>query len=411
MTLAVLACCVFFLQSVTPEIIEHARAGAAALQQGHVEVAIREFRTVTELQPESAAAHANLGDAYFQNGDYDQAIAELETALRINPKLMGSHQTLGVALLVQGNAEAAVPHLEKTRTPELLGLAYLETGRLGSAIVALQAALERQPKDPDLLYYFGRATAEASRATADQLAKIAGSSVSGNAAAANGAGGATEDVVSLQKALAGKPDDPELLAAFSRAAGLASQNAFDMVLASSPGSARAHQVLAERYVERGQFPAAEREYSEALRLKPYAPHVHLALGNALAAQGRWAAAAAQAREETQLRPAGAEAFYRLGCWLLQLGDATGALAEIRRAGGLRPNAPEILLVLGEAAFAVHDTALAESSWKKLLAIDGDSDLAASAHLNLAALYRLGGDAQAAEREMAAYHQLKNHEER
>src|SRR5581483_3156750 len=69
MTLAVLACCVFFLQSVTPEIIEHARAGAAA--------------------------HANLGDAYFQNGDYDQAIAELETALRINPKLMGSHQTLG----------------------------------------------------------------------------------------------------------------------------------------------------------------------------------------------------------------------------------------------------------------------------------------------------------------------------
>ena len=36
---------------------------------------------------------------------------------------------------MQGNPEEALPHLEKTRTPELLGLAYLETGKLGSAIV------------------------------------------------------------------------------------------------------------------------------------------------------------------------------------------------------------------------------------------------------------------------------------
>src|ERR1022692_1836753 len=151
MTLAFLACCLF-LQSPTPEAIEHAQAGAAAAKQGRLDVAIQEFRKVTELQPDSAVGHAHLGDAYFQNGEYGAAIPELERALRLNPNLMGTHQTLGVALLVQGNPGEALPHLEKNRTPELLGLAYLETGRLGSAIMALQAALNNQPNDPDLLY-------------------------------------------------------------------------------------------------------------------------------------------------------------------------------------------------------------------------------------------------------------------
>ena len=86
----------------------------------------------------------------------------LEQALTLDPSLLGAHQTLGISLLIQGDAERALPHLEKTRTPELLGLAYLETGRLGSAVMALHAALDRQPKDPDLLYYFGRAAALAS---------------------------------------------------------------------------------------------------------------------------------------------------------------------------------------------------------------------------------------------------------
>ena len=171
MTPTLLACC-FFLQSPTPEVIEHAQAGAAAAQQGRLSVAIQEFRKVTELQPESAAGHARLGDAYFQNGDYGAAIPELELALRLSPNLNDTHQTLGVVLLIQGNPEAALPHLEKMRTPELLGLAYLETGRLGGAIAALHAALDKQPNDPNLLYYFGRATALASKRSSNQLAKL-----------------------------------------------------------------------------------------------------------------------------------------------------------------------------------------------------------------------------------------------
>jgi tetratricopeptide (TPR) repeat protein len=404
MTLALFTCCLF-LQSLTPEVIEHAQVGAAAQQQGRLDVAIQEFRRVTELQPGSAAGHANLGDAYFQHGEYGAAISELELALRLNPNLMGAHQTLGVALLVQGNPEGALPHLEKAHTPELLGLAYLETGRLGSAITALQAALDRQPNDPDLLYYFGRATALASKRTFDQLAEVNPDLARKSVAAADSENLPPQDVVNLQKALAKQPNDADLLFAFSRAAALASRKAFDRILQSSANPARAHQVLAERYLESGRLPEAEREYAESLRLKPYTSNVHLALGNVFAADGNWSAAVAQFRMESELRPASADAFYRLGSVLLQQGQARGAVEELAHADRLSPDTPQILLALGRAAFAANDAARAEASWIKLLGIDKEGDLAAAAHSGLATLYRRAGRSQEADREMAAYERL------
>jgi tetratricopeptide (TPR) repeat protein len=405
MTVALFTC--FFLaQGFTPEVIEHAQAGAEAQKQGHFDVAIQEFRKVTALQPDSASGYANLGDAYFQNRDYEAAIPALEQALRLNPNLMGTHQTLGVVLLIRGNAEEALPHLEKTRTPELLGLAYLETGRLGSAIMALQSALERQPGDPDLLYYFGRATGLAAKRTFDQLARMRPAAESRDPAHANAGHDPVRDVIRLQVALAQRPNDPDLLFDFHQAAELASRQSFDKVAA---GSARAHQVAADRLVEGGRLPEAETEYGESLRLQPYASGVYLALGNVLAAEGKWSDAIAQFLAEANLRPSSAEASYGLGYALLMLGRANDAQVALSRADVLRPDTPETLLALGQALFAANDAARAEESWKKLLAVDRSSGLAAQAHSMLAALYRKAGKAAEAEREREAYQQLENRE--
>jgi tetratricopeptide (TPR) repeat protein len=402
-TLAFLTCYLLLqVRALTPEVIEHAQAGAAAQKDGRLDVAIQEFRKVTELQPDSASGHANLGEAYFQTGDYGAAIPELEHALQLNSNLMGAHQTLGVALLVQGDAEGALPHLEKTRTPELLGLAYLETGRFGSAIVALRAALDRQPKDPDLLYYFGRATAFASKGTSDQLAKVSPDPAPKSADSES----RPQDVVSLQQALAKQPNDAGLLLAFSRAAAAASKQAFDQILQSSADSARAHQVLAERAAGSGRLSDAEREYAESLRLKPYTSNVHLALGDILAAEGNWPAAVTQYRMESKLRPASADASYSLGAALLRQGQASGAVQELTVADRLRPDTPQILLALGKAEFAANDAGRAEASWIKLLGIDKTSGVAAAAHLELSTLYRRAGKVQEADREAAAYEQLR-----
>lgn len=403
MTHTFFACCLF-LQSLTPEVIEHAQAGAAAREQGKIDVAIQEFRKVTELQPNSAVGHADLGDAYFHNGEYGPATSELELALKLNSDLMAAHQTLGVLLLMQGDPEGALRHLEKMRTPELLGLAYLETGRLGGAIAALQAALEGKPDDPNLLYYFGRATALAAEQSFDRVAKLSPELAHKSSAPAEDA--KPQDLVSLQDALTKQPNDAELLFAFSLAAGLASKKAFDRILQSSPNSARAHQVLAERSAESGRLIQAEREYVESLRLNTNTSNVHLALGDLLAREGKRSGAVAQYRMETQLQPLNAAAFYSLGAMLLQEGQASGAVKELIEADRLRPNTPHILLALGGAALESHDDARAEASWTKLLSIDKKSSLAAKAHLGLSTLYRRAGKSQDAEREKAAYEQLK-----
>lgn len=403
MTLTFFAWCLF-MQSFSPEAIEHAQAGSAAREQGRIEVAIQEFRKVAELQPDSAVAHADLGDAYFQHGDYAAATPELEAALRINPDLMLTHQTLGVVLLMQGDPEGALPHLEKMHTPELLGLAYLETGQLDGAIIALHTASAKQPDDLNLLYYLGRALALASKRTFDQAAKI-NPDLAHKAGLAAGDAGRPRNVYDLQNALAKQPNDVNVLLEFSRAASMSSKEAFDKILQADANSARAHQVRAERYVETGRLREAEREYAESLSLKPNTPHLHRALGDVLAADHNRAAAVTQYRMETELQPFSGDAFYSLGAALLQLGQAKPAAEELAKADRLRPNAPHILLALGGAAFDIHDDARAESSWTKLLSIDKEDNLAARAHLGLSRLYRRAGRSLDADREQAAYERM------
>lgn len=409
MAASVLAC-FLLLQAVTPEVIEHAQAGEAAMRQGRIDVAIQEFRKVVELQPDSAVYHAHLGEAYLKKGQYEEATGELKTALRLNPEMLDTHQSLGLVLLMQGNAAEALPHLEKMRNPQLLGLAYLETGRLPAAVTAFRAALDQQPNDPSLLYYFGRSTALASKRTLSQVAKLNPDLArTFDSAAAKSGTHSPQDVVTLQDVLAKDPNDVNALFAFSVAAAQASQQAFDQILKSNPDSARAHQVLAERYVESDHLAEAEREYIEALKLRPYAPNVHLAFGNLLATEHKWSLAEKEYRTETQLQPASSEASFRLGSTLLQEGRARGAFEHLSQADRLRPNSPQILLELGQAAFAVHDVARAEASWIKLLSLNPESRFAAPAHFGLSALYRQAGRLEEADREKAAYDRLIDQE--
>lgn len=396
---------VLLAQSLTPEAISHAQAGADAERQGKLDVAVSEFRKVTELEPQMASGYANLGSAYFRKGDYEAAIPALQKALEINPELPSTHQILGVALLLQGNAAAALPHLEKAPLPELLGLAYLQTGNLGSAIGALQTALGRQPNDPDILYYFGEATALAAR---QAFAKL-GSRAGGQESTADLAAGTIPDLAPVQAKLAKTPNDPELLAAFVKDAAIASRIAFDQILKNHPASARAHQVAAERYIQQGASQAAEREYAAALRINPYTAGVHLAYANLLAADGSFGQALIEYREETRIRPASADAHFYLGEALLQQDNPKEALAELKRANQLGPGTPAILLALGQAALKQRDNDLAKTALTELIGKDNTSDLAAQAHAALAILYRQAGQTGDADRETAEYEKLKQQE--
>ncbi len=333
-------------QIALPQAAEHMQAGIAAEKQRQFDVAVKEFKKATELEPSFADGFVSLGQAYMENSDYTSAAAPLKHALELSPELPQAHQLLGYVLLSQGYAAEAIPHLERSSDKTALGIAEIQTGQLTEAIANLQAALAAHPNDQDLLYYLGRAS------------------------------------------------------------GLLSKQSIETLLAAYPDSARAHQAMAENYFVLRRMPEAEKEYREAIRLRPGLPEVHLALGEVYAGASQWAKGEEEFRLQTKLQPGNAEAAYRLGVALLEQGKAKEARTELVRADHLMPEMPETLYSLGKAASLEGDTAAAEKAWTKLLTIEQQSSLAAQAHFGLAGLYRKQGKTAEAQHEMQEFERLK-----
>ena len=74
-------------QTVSPEALQHLQAGAEAEKQRHFDIAIAEFKKVTELAPTLPDGFVNLGQAYMENQDYGAAIPPLKHALELAPNL------------------------------------------------------------------------------------------------------------------------------------------------------------------------------------------------------------------------------------------------------------------------------------------------------------------------------------
>lgn len=334
-------------QTLSPEALQHLQAGTEADKLRHFDVAIAEFKKVTELAPALPDGFLNLGQAYMENQNYGAAIPPLKRAVELAPDLAAAHQLLGYSLLAQGYNAEAIPHLEKIQEQTALGIAQIGSGQLPQAVANLQAALAKHPNDPDLLYYLGRAS------------------------------------------------------------GLLSKQSIDTLLAGYPDSARAHQALAENYFVLRQMPQAEKEFREALRLRPDTPELHLELGLVYAGASQWAKAEEEYRAQTKLEPGHAEAAYRLGTALLQQGKAREASNELERSNRLQPDMPETLYSLGKAAALAGDSAAAEKAWTRLLSLEKQSSLAAQTHFALAALYRKQGKTAEAERETQEFQKLQN----
>ena len=333
-------------QILSPEAVQHMQAGIAADKQRQFDVAVTEYRKVTELEPAYADGFISLGQAYMEKHDFGSAVAPLKHALEMNPDSTPAHQLLGYALLSQGYAAEAIPHLERVQDKSALGIAQIQSGQLTEAVTNLQAALAARPNDPDLLYYLGRAS------------------------------------------------------------GLLSKQSIDTLLAAYPDSARAHQATGENYFVLRNMPDAEKEYSEVLRLRPDVPEVHLELGEVYAGAFKWDKAEEEFRAQSKLQPGNAEAAYRLGAALLEQGKAHEARAELVRANKLMPDMPETLYSLGKAASLEGDAAAAEKEWSKLLTIEKESSLAAQAHFGLAGLYRKQGKTAAAKHEIEEFQRLQ-----
>ncbi|PYX53269.1 MAG: hypothetical protein DMG76_26405 [Acidobacteria bacterium] len=212
--------------------------------------------------------------------------------------------------------------------------------------------------------------------------------------------------MNLQAALEKRPNDPDLLYYQGRAGGLLSKQSIDTLLAAYPRSARACQALAENYFVLRQMPDAEKQYQQALQLRPDMPNLHLELGQVYAMTSRWPQAEQQFRAEVKLQPGNAEAEYRLGEALLQQGKSRESRTELERADRLQPQMPETLYAIGKAAALDGDAAASEKAWISLLSIEKEGSLAAQAHFGWAGLYRKQGKTAEAEQQMREFQKLQ-----
>ena len=337
-------------QQAEPQVPQEAvalmQAGADAEHRHDLEAAISDYRKAGELAPSSAMVFLKLGNAYMEKRDYDAAIPPLRKAAELSPDALQAQQLLGFALLTRGYAAEAIPHLEAAHEYGALGIAQLQNNQPVEAVENLQRALANRPGDPDLLYYLSRA----------------GSAVSEQAA--------------------------------------------DLLLSSSPDSARGHQALAQNYFSMKKYDQAEEEYAKAIALRPDLPGLHLEFGQVYATTSKWKEAEEQFRTEVTLQPGNAEGAYQLGEALLQEGKMKEAVAQLQRSAELRPDMPETLYALGKAA-VVSDPFLAEKSFGRLIELEKDTPLAGQAYLALAGIHRKLGKTEQASQEMQEFRRIQS----
>jgi tetratricopeptide (TPR) repeat protein len=331
--------------AIPPEAVSLLQSGIQAENSNDLDAAIGAFRKAADLAPSSAVVFFRLGAAYMKKTDYSHAVPPLKRAAELNPDAPSIQELLGFALLGAGYASEAIPHFQKINEVGALGIAQLESGSPADAIANLQAALAKTPNDPDLLFYLSRAASQ-----------------------------------------------------------LASQS-LDNLLASSPGSARAHQAKGLSYFQQKMYAEAEKEYQRALALRPDLPGLRLELGQIYEAQSDWPNAENEFRQEVKTQPGNAEAAYRFGDVLLQEGKLKAAAEELQRSNEIRPDMADTLYALGRAT-AASDPATAERAFSRVTELEKQTPLAAQAYLALAGVHRKLGKGEQASRDMQEYRHIQ-----
>jgi tetratricopeptide (TPR) repeat protein len=317
------------------------QAGIEADKQRQFDIAIVEFRKVTELAPTYADGFVSLGQAYMEKRDFGSAIGTLKHVLDVDPDLVPAHQLLGYALLAQGYAAQAIPHLQRVDDKTGLGIAQIQTGQLPEALANLQAALAARPNDQDLLYYLGRASGLLSKQSIDTL-------LAENYFVLRQMPEAEKE---YREALQQRPDIPELHLELGEVYAGAFQwtkaeEEFRTQAKLQPGNAEAAYRLGTALLEQGKAREARAELLRADKLMPDMPETLYSLGKASSLEGDTAAAE---KEWTKLlsiekeSPLAAQAHFGLAGLYRKQGKTAAAQHEMQEFQRLQPssNQPQV----------------------------------------------------------------------
>lgn len=339
-------------------IHDHLHKAAQYLKQTDPDSAVKEFEAVLALDPKNAEAYANLGVIAFFRHDYHQASPYLRQALAIDPTLTKTQALLGICQNRLGDPSARLlleKSFRKLKDKPLrlqvgleLAALYDQQGEPGATASIMQALVDLDPDNVDVLFMAQRVYSELADDTLNKLAIVA------------------------------------------------------------PGSARMQQVIAEHLVNNADLKGAIEHYRRALGIDPRLPGVHYELAEAVL-ESSPTDPAAQAEAEKELAAAGAgegdsaKVQCEFGRIALLRADLAGAHEHYTQAYTLDPKDAGAQLGLGQVLMSMEKPQDARKYLE--MAIQSDP-LNGEARYRLALAYRRLQMPEEAEKEMHLFQEIK-----
>ncbi|MBM3802261.1 MAG: tetratricopeptide repeat protein [Acidimicrobiia bacterium] len=183
--------------------------GLSNLTKGAVEDAIKNFRSLLEVDPGSAQGHMYLGVALATIRDTERGIAELNKAIELDPTNARAHHNLGTVLLQAGRVDVAYGEFEKAlgldpyfpETHNNLGLILSKNKQMEKAVDHFRTASELNPQYVEALFNLGLALRSMNRiADAAQAFRRAADAAPNNAQVQFALGIALKDQGNLKEA-------------------------------------------------------------------------------------------------------------------------------------------------------------------------------------------------------------------
>jgi predicted O-linked N-acetylglucosamine transferase (SPINDLY family) len=316
--------------AVLRSVPEHYQAlhllGVLALARRDVAAGANWIARSLRLNASQPLAYSNLGAALLDLGRSEEALRNLDRALALMPDFPEAVNNRGNALLVLRRVDEALATYERAIAlrPDYAdalnnrGNALKELGRVGEALAAYEQALRIHPEFPAALVNRGNALSALGRgAEAIAAFEAALRLDASNVDALNGLGTALR---ALDRPL-------EALAAYERA------------LQVAPALAKLHYNRGNALLQLQQAEEALASYERALQLDPGDVDALCNRGNALRDLRRLPEALASYEAVLGLDPGNADALSNRGTVLLELKEYEAAAAAFRRLLELAPDYP------------------------------------------------------------------------
>ena len=327
-------------------------AGEAALRDGKLDAAERDFRQVIAADPGVAGAYANLGVIHMRRKQWPEALQMLHKAEKLAPTVAGIRLNIGLVYFRQNNFAAAIKPFESVvkQAPDtfqaryLLGLCYFFDERWADTVATMEPLWGQASDQLNYLYVLGRAAEKTKNAALEEkaygrLAEVGQDTPELHLIMGKAHLNREEYDAAASELEAAAQADPKLpFVHFNLGLAYVHQQKFEEAraefqkdLAIAPDAAFTYEQLGGVQATLGNDEEAAKNYHEAVKRDPLLINSHLGLAKIEERRQHYPAALAELDQIIRLDPNAANAMYLRGQVLVRMGREKEGRAELAAA--------------------------------------------------------------------------------